>query len=330
MKEINRRELMKSAGVLGVSAIGSGQLVDVVSAQEAAINQISGVVETESGPLENATVVAVPHNTDMAVLETTTDSNGEYSFTESQLYTGDNLYIVVAYAGTESTPLRSEQNYPFVVANGGIQLPDTEIERWDSRSAFTASDDGTTISSWPGENGEYTVTGGSPTVRENGINGFRSVEFNGSEDFLTTSFPSVESQPNTIFVVLEYLSADTSTYGIAVDGDTIRHSIEQGQGSGNNQINAGNNINGGNHDSPTIITGVFDGTNGILRVNGTEVATGDVGTNGLDGMRFGEFSGGSNHWYGYIGEVIPYPERLSSGEIEAQEEALSDKWNISI
>lgn len=214
-------------------------------------------------------------------------------------------------------------------------IPDSEIDHWDAQAAFSSGDDGTTISSWPGENGDYTVTGSDPTIRENAINGNRAVEFDGVGDSLSTAFASAETQPNTVFAVIEYLPTDTGTYGFMFDGDSTRHSIEQGIGldPGSTTINAGSNVtgpSGSTNNDPTIITGIYDGGNSLLRQNGSQIASGAVGSNSLDGVQFGEASGGSNYWDGYIGEVIPYPERLSSGQIDAQEQELADKWGITL
>lgn len=133
---ISRREAMRGGSVAAASAVGVKGLSQAVMAQSGGpTDEISGVVEDSDGTVGGATVVAVPHDTSLAALETTTASDGSYIFEQSDLHTGENLYHVVARDGTESDPRRGEQNYPFIAAQGPFAIPETEanqklIHRW--------------------------------------------------------------------------------------------------------------------------------------------------------------------------------------------------------
>lgn len=116
--EVSRRDVVAGTGLATAAAL-TGAVPASVEAQSAD-NFISGTVTDPDGnAVQGAVVDAVPHDSSLDVLRTTTDANGDYSFTESDLYTGDELYHVICRNGTQSSPEQATPNYPFVEANGG-------------------------------------------------------------------------------------------------------------------------------------------------------------------------------------------------------------------
>lgn len=144
VRVVTRREAMKGTGLALGSVVASGALTERVLAQSGGpSDEISGIVEDGSGPVDGATVVAVPHDTSLAALETTTASDGTYIFEQSDLHTGSNLYHVIARDGIESDPRRGVPNYPFIAAEGPAPIPDSGlIHSWpiDSGSGTTLTD----------------------------------------------------------------------------------------------------------------------------------------------------------------------------------------------
>lgn len=135
---LSRREVM-GASAIASSAVLSGTMPTGAMAQSDPPNEISGTVQDVDGnAVDGSTVIAVPHDSSLDVLVTTSDANGAYSFQEDDLYTGDNLYHVVARNGTQSSPQRSQENYPFLLANGGAAIPDSGVLRATFNDADTS------------------------------------------------------------------------------------------------------------------------------------------------------------------------------------------------
>jgi len=211
------------------------------------------------------------------------------------------------------------------IGTGVSAIPDSAIAHFDAQSAFGSGDDGTTVSTWTDELGNYDVTGGSPVVRESGINGFRAVEFD-ADDSLTAQFDATATQPNTIIGVFE-----TSTAGTVVSGYSTREEIYWNGGDNSYAIFAGSSgVSGSNSDNVAVVTALFDGANSFIRINGAEVASGDAGGNDLDGLSLGYESNIGRYLTGYIGEMVPCDAALTTSEIEAEEQRMANKWGIAL
>lgn len=158
---VSRRELMAGTSVVAGAAV-LGAVPSRALAQQDPDNEISGTVTDAAGAVDGATVVAVPHDESLDPLVTTTDANGDYIFNESALYEGDELYHVIARDGTEADPRRGQENYPFILANGGVAIPDSVVSRPDDNNTFNNQSTrpfGVRISvsqEWPQIQGEFS------------------------------------------------------------------------------------------------------------------------------------------------------------------------------
>lgn len=167
VRSLTRREALQGGSAVVASTVGLDALTARAMAQSGGpTNEISGTVEDDNGAVQGATVAAVPHDTSLAVLETTTAADGTYTFDENTLHSGENLYHVIARDGTESDPRRGVQNYPFIAAEGAAAIPDSEANqklahRWvltdDSGSLGVADSIGSADGT---NNGVSLVTGG--------------------------------------------------------------------------------------------------------------------------------------------------------------------------
>jgi len=214
-----------------------------------------------------------------------------------------------------------------------IAIPDSAIAQFDASEL--SLDDSDPVTTWPDELGNYDLTdagGGDPVYRTDELNGLPVVEFNGDRnnaDLLdNTSISS--NQPNTIIIVCKHDPVDSTgfVYGEAGGDRTGLAGSSDDEWSWRGDTN----IDGGTLDPNeyTILTGIYDGSNSIGRQDGTEVASGDVGTDVLDGISVG---GRDNEEFGLnggIAELRIYDDRLSSSEYESKESNLAEKWGISL
>ena len=215
-------------------------------------------------------------------------------------------------------------------ASAGPDIPDSAIAQYDAQAL--SGNDGDGLSTWPDEIGNNDITGGNPIIRDAGINGNRSLEFDGVNDSLDISFSTI-SQPNTIISVVEFGKSDTTEDSFIIDSESNSdHAVSQGRYE-KQSIEAGSLLRGAAvTQDPILITGIFDGSNSVIKENGSQQNTGDAGNNGLTGISVGiNQSGNTDDMYqGYIGEIMVYESRLSSSEIDSEEQRLADKWGITL
>jgi hypothetical protein len=305
-------------GDVTLSASDVNALADTYSAPVQSVNSKTGDV-TVSGAQPAAVVQ-------------TYDDLPLSNVTERQLYYVDNAtdgdFVYPTQISPDPVRWVSLSDYTVVAS----AIPDSAIAHYDAQSAFGSTSDGTTVSSWQDGLGSYDATGGSPNVVSNGINGYTSVEWDTTDDVLDVAFSAV-SQPFTVFVVYQHNQTPDDDRCVFDSEDTDnRSSIFEGTGaSDENQINAGANLQGSATDnSPVLLTAVFDGGNSLIRENGAEVGSGNAGTDPLNGITLGNYHQGGFAFGGYIGEVVPCSDRVSSAIISEVESRLSDKWGITL
>lgn len=222
-----------------------------------------------------------------------------------------------------------------VYSAGGTAIPDSGDLQARYDATQLSLNDGDSVSTWGDETGNgYDLTAGTaPIYKTSVINGNPVVRFDGVDDFLDVAWSAL-SQPNHIFVVFKYQSVDTGSNETVTDGAASRHSVGHG-GVGLNgawNIFAGNSVNDGSTTADTnahIQTGLFNTTSSENRLDGTTLATGDVGSDNLDGFRVGSDSTGAGFSPVGVGEILVYPQDKSSVQSDI-ESYLSDKWGIAI
>lgn len=212
-------------------------------------------------------------------------------------------------------------------------IPDSgDLHAHYDASALSLSD-GQSVSTWGDETGNgYDLTAGAaPTYRTSIINGNPVVRFDGVDDYLSVDFTALP-QPNTIYIVAQLPTADGSQDDSFYDSNEgsipNQHLYRNNVGTWN--AFAGSQLNDGSIDSNAHIHGVkWDGVNTTIRIDGTEVVSGDAGGQSLDGLIMG-----ANAIIGAfaemdIGEMLIYPSDKSSIQSDI-ETYLSNKWGITI
>ena len=213
----------------------------------------------------------------------------------------------------------------YSASSGGV--PDaTDLQ---TRYDLSVEDGSMPISDQTG-NG-YDLGNGSYTGVGTTINGLQAGEYDGVDDSTWVTFSEV-SQPTTIAMVVQ-LDATTSGSNLEwFDGDSgATHLIRSRTFNGEFNIYGGNTLNAGVSEdtNPHIFVCLFNGTSSVIRIDGTEAATGDAGSLGLDGVTLGSRGDQSLYAPIRIGEVLVYPQDKSSifGDIESY---LSDKWGVTL
>lgn len=172
-----------------------------------------------------------------------------------------------------------------------------------------------------------------PAWIENVQNGLPAVRLDGTDDSLEATFPSLQAQPNTFFIVAN-LSFGSGTHTTIVDG---------ADNSGRNLV-----IDYNNDDSVSLwadavanstatLTGLqvlvaaFNDTASYVRQNGA-LDTGSLspGTQGLSGIAIGATTAGSLVCGGDFFEIIVLPYLPTDQEVERIEGYLADRWALTL
>jgi hypothetical protein len=193
-----------------------------------------------------------------------------------------------------------------------------------------SASDGDLVSTWADETGNgYDLTAGTaPTYRDNIIGSNPVVRFDGSSEFVDVAFSAL-AQPNTIFVVAQFRSnAGGSNQPILDAKDNDRQTI--GENNDSWQLFAGSSLTRGTADTVEHIWGgLFNGASSTLRVDGSQIASGDVGGGSLDGLTVGTNQPQEDFSAVDVGEILVYPQDKSGIESDV-EQYLSDKWGITL
>jgi len=189
----------------------------------------------------------------------------------------------------------------------------------DNANVFTFDDQ-------TGNNHDLTA-GNAPTFKTNIVNNNPIVRFDGVDDFLDVSF-SIISQPVNIYLAFKMQSL-TSRDDV-LDSNNTNTQFLFGPRSTNYTLFAGSFISGGSPDTNFhIASWLGDGSSSTIRIDGTQVASGNPGSNGLDGITLGANAFGNLPAEVDIGEILVYPQDKSSKQ-SSIETYLGNKWGVSV
>ena len=282
----------------------------VLAALEALSNIDPGDVEVWGGPLSN----------------TTPPDGGILRIEFKGQYAGVNL-------GSALTA-----NFGSLTGGTTPPSPDeiADIHSWFSAQSLSALLDGEPVRDWTddSENGHHLqqLTEVARPAKFDAVqNGLPVVRFDGGSDFMqTAAFPEGEEvQPNTVFVVAKKTAG--TGFRVFVDGTVVtnRHAIGQNSGgswfisAGTDQADAASDTNW------HVFTAQFDATD-ILRIDGTQVISGNAGAHTLTGFTVGaRYDGTSSFWDGDIAEIIIFDRALTATERNLVEWWLATKYTIT-
>ena len=221
----------------------------------------------------------------------------------------------------------------------------TGLQLWLKAGDITGSH-GSQISSWPDGSGfsrHFTqgTAANQPRLFLNASNGHNTVAFDGTNDYLTSSFISSLNGANmTVFAV--YAPGDTDsaetngvfTSKVSTAGYGIRYNADDdatGVGITTELESSSNTVEP--EYKPNITSATLSANSTALRLNGLQVATSsDTYTPLTSGSaHIGADFGSSlqNYFKGHIYEIIVYNSVLSTNDIMDVEGYLANKYNLS-
>ena len=195
--------------------------------------------------------------------------------------------------------------------------------------AHTGSNDGLVVTwydqSGNGNDATQATSTEQPRIVSAGAvllqNGTPIIDFDGVDDFLDTVFATSIVQPGTIFTASTSTNVNSDLhFFIASRISGARWQLWVSSNSAEPKIFSGAVLSSGinlTDDQQFLASIVFNGVNSKLNIDGTQVATGDAGTNNLDGFSIGQDPNG-NSGNQMSQEVIIYPSDQSSNRADIE------------
>lgn len=174
-----------------------------------------------------------------------------------------------------------------------------------------------------------------PSSQTNIRNGLAIARFDGSNDILDTSTFTIGTT-STCFLVWKpvTISGFNRDYLTGPGGDNTKVHITYYLNSSTKlAMYAGATPGTGSSLTPSSNTwyygtAQFNGSNSFLRINGSQILSGNAGSNSwIKGIRLGASTTGSCHDSDYA-EVLVYSSALTAAEIAIVESYLSKKWGF--
>jgi hypothetical protein len=155
------------------------------------------------------------------------------------------------------------------------------------------------------------------------------LDFDGSDDWLRTTFSANQAQPNTIAAAFKFDQGSRNEF--VVDGvSTDRNAIYKT--TTDLQLFAGSSITDPSAAGTTelVALGHLNTTSSELRVDGSQVVTGDVGSNQWGGITLGADSSDTLWLDGRIYGFVGVNRTLTAGEIDDVESYLAAKSGVTL
>lgn len=202
----------------------------------------------------------------------------------------------------------------------------------DAADASTVTLD-TGVSVWAdksgnGRNASQSTGNNQPIYTAAGPNGKNVLTFDGTNDTMTTA-SFTQNQPSTIFIAAQVLN--TSGSASIVDGFGLNRAGIFRRVTNNWAAFAGAELVGSTSTDTNwhTFSAVFNTTSSLLRVDGTQIASGNAGSqNVTSGLAVGTYNGTGSHLNGRVAEVLFYAGVLTASQIAAVENYLQNKWGL--
>jgi len=171
---------------------------------------------------------------------------------------------------------------------------------------------------------------GGPTLLTSQKNGNNVVSYDGSDDGHSGSLSTTVSPPYQMFFVFQWDTLPSGNNFVFISG--VNEDFRVYSRNSDYRINAGSDVTAAGPDNNWHVGNVLwdDAGSSYLRIDGTQVLSGDAGTVNWTSLGFGysPFFGG-NYFDSKLGEMFGYPQDKSNIEADA-EQYLADKWAITI
>ena len=256
----------------------------------------------------------------------------------SNLTIAENSAIGTVIGEFNATDPDGEGNFSYSLVP---QLPsDLNISLWlDASDLSTITHSNGSVSQWADKSGNENNASQAtdsymPTLISNGLGGKSVVQFDGINDYITSSDLNI-TQSYTIFLVAKTNNnANGREYLFDGVGDITSHrSLIALDNGGTIQMWAGSWANS-NFDTPAeafVISAIFDDSNSSLSLNGTSVTGLNVSNRSLNqwNQNWSEsFNVNNDFLDGSIAEFIIVDESVSTVSQAAVEAYLAYKWGL--
>ena len=187
-----------------------------------------------------------------------------------------------------------------------------------------------------GNDNNLTESSAKPLWVDGGQNGLDVVDFASSK--VMKAEWTAKAQPITFCAVLKTPTSTGSQQNLWDNYDNTNSSMGFINRDGSDtyfQMFAPSSLNEGSGDTPysgtwTFFVNTYDNTNSSMRINGSEKATGTVGTNSSYGLTLSNHRTGSTYGNIILGELMVFDKALSASEITDVNNYFSKKWGITI
>lgn len=231
---------------------------------------------------------------------------------------------------------------PTSIANLAFWLDATDSSTIDTVSGA--------VSTWRSKVGSGSATqdtaNNRPVLTTSGRNGRNVITFDGTDDFLTTSTLSINQSFTICF-------AGKTTGLTAADGVNDFPYVCDGAPSTTRIVMAWNWTGGGTfngrpaiatgstaiqadgvygYNDWCVFTGVFSGASSAVRINGTQITSGNAGTGNISALRLGErqTSLGNTAFDGPWGAFLIYSRVLTATELTTVERYLGKLFAVTV
>lgn len=219
-----------------------------------------------------------------------------------------------------------------VIAPGSVNIPASPVSgmlAWYAADQITSPPaSGSALAGWNdlsgnGYDATQATSANQPIYNANQLNGLPTLTFNGTTQFLLAQGVGAVSQPVTIYAVVKGTGNRYCAFG---SFGAIR------AGDANY---AGAEIGTANTSSYTVLTSLFNTTSSLIRSNGVQIVSGNVGSNTADqwlavGAENNSSSGpsGAQFWNGQIAEILLYAGAHTTIQMQQNESYLLGKWGL--
>lgn len=198
------------------------------------------------------------------------------------------------------------------------------------------SDGATTTSTVPDLVGSDDLTGSFTDLNAT-INGLQAGTFDGSGDVVDVTFASSISQPYEVFIVGRLRStAGGGSFPTLLDGGSNDESAIRNNGTNNDHdfiVNTNGMSGAASANTNARVWSLLSKSSGSTSegfVDGTQDATGDLGTTSLTGTSVGARPDNSRNAPIDVGEVLIYDQEQSDPTRNDIEQYLADKWGVTV
>lgn len=197
-------------------------------------------------------------------------------------------------------------------------------------SGLPIATDNAAIATWQDQSGSgrhatQSTSGNRPVWRSaaNGQNGLPVVSFNGTSSWISSSSSGISSSSFEYYMTFKM--ANTNTSGRIIWGAGDRGNFDATSTAGWDMYN-GSLVAGGTRTASWVqATATFNGSLSALRINGSQVLSGNTGTGFPTALSLG--SNGSTNWANMLfAECLVYSVVNSTTNRDAIEAYLKAKW----